>query len=60
MSESQQWYLFSERAAFVPSPAMFDNDPGCVDAQELPKPHESFGDWIEEQNALPATPRVLP
>ena len=39
---------------------MFDNDPGYVDAQGLPKPHESFGDWIEEQNALPAMPRVLP
>ena len=35
---------------------MFDNDLGYFDAQGLPKPHESFGDWIEEQNALPATP----
>ena len=35
---------------------MFDNDLGYVDAQGLLKPHESFGNWIEDQNALPATP----
>ena len=39
---------------------MFDNDPGCVGTQGLSKPHKSFGEWIEEQNAIPATPRVLP
>ena len=55
LSERQQWYRFFERAAFSPSPDMFDNKLGYVDAQGLPKPHESFGDWIEEQNALPAT-----
>ena len=35
---------------------MFHNDLGYVDAQGLLKPHESFGDWMEEQNALPVTP----
>ena len=39
---------------------MFDNNLGYVDAQGQPKPHGSFGDWIEVQNALPETPRVLP
>ena len=56
LSKRQQWYRFFERAAFGPSPDMFDNDLGYVDAQGLPKPHESFGEWMKEQNALPATP----
>ena len=60
LSERQQWYRFFERAAFGPSPDMFDNDLGYVDDQGLPKPHESFGDWIGEQSALTATPQVLP
>ena len=57
LSERQQWYRFFERAAFGPSLVMFDNDLGYVDSQGLLKPHESFGDWIEEQNALPGTSR---
>ena len=44
LSERRQWYQFFERAAFGPSPDMFDNDLGYVDAQGLPKPQESFGD----------------
>ena len=56
LSERQQWYRFFEWAAFGPTPEIFHNDLGYVDAQGLPKPHESFGDWIEEQNALPVTP----
>ena len=54
--ERQQWHRFFEQATFGLIPDMFDNDLGYFDAQGLPKPHESFGDWIEEQNALPATP----
>ena len=56
LSERQQWYRFFVWATFGQSPDMFDNDLGYVDAQELPKPHKSFGDWIEDQNALTATP----
>ena len=51
--ERQQWHRFFEQATFGLIPDMFDNDLGYFDAQGLPKPHESFGDWIEEQNALP-------
>ena len=45
LSERQQWHRFFERATFGLGPYMFDNDLGYVDAQGLPKPHESFGDW---------------